>query len=131
MEQSTPQFAHSPDFRSVLWNGILFTFTPTQAACVAVLWESSRNGVPEVGQETILELADSKARRLADVFRLSGDGRKTHPAWGWMIVSGATRGSYQLADPPSGELVGARTCARTCDARCSLRWSEDEPEATG
>lgn len=90
---SSTTVTHSPDFRSVNWYGTLHEFTPQQAACVKVLWEAWENGTPAVGDATTLEAADSKAERLGLVFR-------DHPAWGTMIVDGATKGTHRLADPP-------------------------------
>jgi hypothetical protein len=89
-----PPARHGPDFRSVHWYGNDYTFTPTQAACVKVLWEAWKNGTPEVGQETILEhpQVEAESKRLVDVF-------KDHPAWGTMIVKGQTAGAYKLAAP--------------------------------
>src|SRR5262249_5121252 len=85
---------HSPDFRSVHWAGKPYEFTPLQARCVQVLWESWERGVPPVGEQTILERADSESRRLRDVF-----DKGEHPAWDTMIVPGGTKGSFRLADP--------------------------------
>ena len=84
---------HSDDFRSARWYGSDYTFTPTQAACVKVLWEHRDRGTPEVGGETVLELVDSDRDRFAKVF-------SRHPAWGSMIVSGKTKGTYRLNTPP-------------------------------
>jgi hypothetical protein len=89
--------AHSLDFRSVNWFGREFTFTPTQAACVKLLWEAWQNKTPDVGGHTVLESVDAQSIRLDHVFR-SG-GRNLHPAWGEMIVAGETKGSYRLAPP--------------------------------
>lgn len=87
---------HSPDYRSVDWFGQSYTFTTTQAACVAALWEAWEQGTPTMGQEAVLEAAGSSARRLDHVFR---DGEsQPHPAWGTMIVP-AGRGSYRLCEP--------------------------------
>jgi hypothetical protein len=90
-----PQFRHSEDFRSVYWFGSDHTFTPTQAACVRVLWQAWENGTPEIGQATILEhpAVDSESSRLSDLF-------KGHPAWKTMIVTGTTAGTYRLAETP-------------------------------
>ena len=90
-----PPARHSKDFRSVHWYGDGYSFTPTQAHCIKVLWEAWENGTPDVGQETILEHpeVEAESRRLADVF-------KGHPAWGKMIVKGGTAGAYRLANPP-------------------------------
>lgn len=79
---------HSPDFRSVVWFGEPYTFTPTQAAIVEKLWEAWEDDCPGVGQVALLEAVGSDSNRLRDVF-------KDHPAWGTMIVSGA-KGMYRL-----------------------------------
>jgi hypothetical protein len=88
---------HSRDFRSVHWYGDDYSFSPTQAACVKVLWEAWENGTPELGQATILEHPEVEAdsRRLIDVF-------KGHPAWGKMIARGQTAGSFRLTEQPEG-----------------------------
>jgi hypothetical protein len=82
---------HSPDFASVFWFGAEFEFTKSQAACVKVLWESLQNRTPSVGQETILELAESNQSELRMVFR-------DHSAWGTMIVT-SSKGRYKLQVP--------------------------------
>jgi hypothetical protein len=86
---------HSKDFRSVRWYGDDYHFSPTQAACVKVMWEEWEKGTPDLGQETILEHpeVEAESKRLVDVF-------KGHPAWGKMIVKGRTAGSYRLAGKP-------------------------------
>ena len=92
---NSPEAAHSPDFRSVRWYGAKYAFTPTQAACVNVLWENWTRGTPEVGEMTILgdQRVDSAQTRLSQVF-----GKGKHPAWGTMIVPGTTRGTFRLAE---------------------------------
>jgi hypothetical protein len=84
---------HSSDFRSVFWFGCMYYFTPDQAACVRVLWRDWENGTPEVGQDTLKEKAGYKSKRPVDFF-------KDNDAWGAMIVSGTTRGTFRL-QPPS------------------------------
>jgi len=90
-----PPARHSKDFRSVHWFGTDYGFTPTQAACVKVLWAAWENGTPDLGQDTILEHpeVEAESKRLFDVFR-------DHPAWGTMIVKGQTAGAYRLAELP-------------------------------
>lgn len=93
---------HSEDFRSVHWFGEYHCFTPIQAACVKALWQAWTNQTPEVGQDTVLEAADSMNRQLSGVFR-------NHVAWKTMIVAGSTRGTFRLQAPEliaeeSGEL---------------------------
>jgi hypothetical protein len=85
---------HSPDFRSVHWYGGDFTFTPTQAACVGVLWEAWENGTPNVSLDYLLERAGSEGKRLSDLF-------KHNPAWKTMIVT-VKKGTYRLR-PPDGD----------------------------
>src|SRR5262249_30325833 len=87
-----PPTRHSPDFRSVCWFGTTYHFTPGQAACVKVLWQAWERGIPEVGQDAVLEEAEVDSERLVYLF-------KGHPAWKAMIVRGGTRGSYCLAAP--------------------------------
>ena len=81
---------HGPDFRSVRWGGDTYTFSPNQAACVRQWWEAMENGTPDVGGDTVLATSDINSQRLQDVFR-------NHPAWGVLIVSGATKGAYRIA----------------------------------
>lgn len=88
--------AHSPDFRSVNWFGTLYTFSATQAACVRVLWEAWEQKTPELGQEYILEQAESASPRLSALF---GDNK----AWGTMIISGTSKGSFRLQEPNTSE----------------------------
>jgi len=83
---------HSPDFRSVNWFGEEHTFTPNQAAVIKVLWENWNQGTAEVGDQYLLEAADSSGNRLDLVFR-------GHRAWGTMIVGGNTKGTRRLAEP--------------------------------
>jgi len=92
------QCYHSSDFRSVRWELRRFSFTPTQAACVRVLWEAWEKGTPELGQETILDQAGSNGSRLRDVFK--SKKRKMHDAWGTMIVQGHSNGSFCLVLGP-------------------------------
>jgi hypothetical protein len=87
--------AHAVDFRSVQWNSRKYTFTPTQAAVVKILWQHYDSGTPEVGGDTLLAEADSDATQLRQVFRKS-------EAWGEMIVQGSRKGIFRLADSTAG-----------------------------
>lgn len=82
---------HSEDYRSVRWDGTIYSFTPQQAAIVAILWAAWENGTPDVGQETLLQAIDSDSNRVQHLFR-------HHPAWEVVITRGGTRGSFRLAD---------------------------------
>jgi hypothetical protein len=85
---------HSSDFRWVNWYGTDYMFTKTQAACIGVLWAAWKNDTPELDQQTVLTApeVDAESKRLVDLF-------KGHPAWGRMIVKGATQGAYRLRPP--------------------------------
>ncbi len=90
------QVTCSSDFRSVNWYGTQYTFTPTQAACFRVLWESWQRGTPGLGEQTILEEAESQSQRLIYLFK---KGR--HPAWGTLIIPGDGKGMFRLQEPPA------------------------------
>lgn len=87
---------HTPDFRSVRWGDEAFTFTPIQAQCVKVLFESRRARMSGIGQREILDGTESSADRLRDVFRRD---KTMHPAWGRMIVQADGKGLIRLAEP--------------------------------
>jgi hypothetical protein len=95
---------HGPDFRSVVWHGKPYYFTPLQAAVVALLW----NARGEVGGSYLLENAGSRCRSLSELFN-------GNPAFGEMIVVGHTQGSYRLASgsatgvEPEGPLLAWKT----------------------
>jgi hypothetical protein len=92
---------HSPDYRSVVWAGEPYEFTPPQACVVKVLWDAWEKGTPSIGDVFLLESIDrqSPPPRLDHVFR---NGKRTpHPAWSTMIVAGQTKGTHRLSDPPS------------------------------
>jgi hypothetical protein len=94
-------------FRSVLWGDQLFSFTPNQADCFALLYQDFIAGTPEVGEQALLAEAVGKdvKGRLSHVFRTrvkDKRGRsclKQHPAWGTMIVPGQTKGSFRIIPP--------------------------------
>ena len=44
--ESRDEVAHSPDFRSVIWFGTKYQFSPTQAASVRCLWQAWEDGFP-------------------------------------------------------------------------------------
>ncbi|HPC93325.1 MAG TPA: hypothetical protein PLU87_00150 [Sedimentisphaerales bacterium] len=92
--KTTCSATHSPDFRSVYWYGQTYTFTPSQAACVKVLWESWERKCPDVGDATLLEAAECDTKRLDHLFR-------DHRAWGAMIVKGRGKGTHRLRELPA------------------------------
>jgi hypothetical protein len=88
------------DFRSVNWYGTTYEFTATQAACFRVLWEHYQQRTPAVGEQTILESADSSSSRLSNVFRTK---KSYHPAWNSIIVP-AGKGAFKLQRPPEKKI---------------------------
>ena len=96
-EQATddpPPIAHSTDFRSVKWSGEQYSFTANQAVVVRLLFTNLESETPDVGDETLLYKVDPEAppARLNVLFR-------DHPAWGTMIIPGATKGTHRMAEP--------------------------------
>ena len=83
--------SHSPDFSSVIWNGVEHSFTPMQAAIVDLLWQALENRTPDVHGSTLLEYAESQLQenRIEPLFF-------RNPAWKTMIVRGKKRGTYRL-----------------------------------
>jgi hypothetical protein len=85
---------HSPDFRSVNWDGRSFEFTPAQAAVVEILWDAYERKLEGVGHAHLLDKSGSDGKRLVDVF-------KGNPAWGTMIGQVPNhRGLYRLQPLP-------------------------------
>lgn len=84
--------AHSDDFRSVRWFGETYSFSAQQAACIKILWDNWEQGTPDVSGEYLLETCDSSSARVTDLF-------KRHKAWGAMIASGGSKGTYRLQEP--------------------------------
>ena len=89
---AAPPCAHSPDFRSAVWHGVAYAFTPTQARVVEQLWAAWEAGAPEVGNDMLLVEAGSQTESVADLFEGS-------PALGTMIVEAGHR-RFRLAPPP-------------------------------
>lgn len=87
---SSSTLPHSPDFRSVSAHGGEFGFTAQQAPVVKLLYEAYENGTPDVGQVFILSELGLPGTQLRDLFRHS-------EAWGTLIISGSTRGTFRLS----------------------------------
>jgi hypothetical protein len=83
------ELAHSQDFSSVRVNGVEYTFSPIQAACVKVLYEAWQNGTPDVSSSYLLSDIESDSRHIRDIFKFC-------PAWKTLIVPGLARGTYRL-----------------------------------
>lgn len=101
-----PAPTHSPDFTSVDWFGVRYTFAKgNQAQSIRVLWDAWASGGHSVSQERIGELINSRADpfQLAKVLRRRRreGGYEQHPAWGTMIQPDA-KGCFRLVPPRSG-----------------------------
>ncbi|HEY1381000.1 MAG TPA: hypothetical protein VGF55_29640 [Gemmataceae bacterium] len=83
------------DFRTVLWHGQVYGFSPAQAKVVAALWAAREAGRPDVPNEALVRAGGTGDDRLEEVFNGS-------PAWGTLILEGAARGTHRIA-PPSPE----------------------------
>lgn len=85
---------HSIDFTSVLWDGVVYLFTPKQRAVVSSLWQAMEDGHHYLSTAILLEEAESEGKAVSGLF-------DRHPAWGTMIVRGTTAGgptgTYRLA----------------------------------
>lgn len=117
-------YKHSKDYAAIIWNGIHYRFTGTQAAIVRCLWRARLRGTLDVRQETLIDAAGcSETSKMSNVF-------KDHPAWTTVISTDRLRGVYRLAtveyDPPpadmildAGELAG-RLLAKYADRPVSM-----------
>lgn len=83
------------EFRSVLWHGKVYGFSPAQAKVVAALWSARDGGSPDVADAELARAGGVSGGKLAELFNGS-------PAWGTLITEGATRGTHRIA-PPSPE----------------------------
>ena len=99
--------SHAPDFRSILWDGVHYTFTPIQARVVEALWpKDALKPPPEISTDILLRVArpwhklppgtshKRTGERLRDVFRMSRGTR--NPAWMKIIIPGERQGTYRL-----------------------------------
>ena len=91
----------SPCYTSVHWAGQDFRLTPTQAAAFKLLCEYSLSQVPEVHQQSLLVEIESKAKRLAEVFRSNRPARQA------LIVRGERKGTVRL-NPVIGSALALR-----------------------
>ena len=88
--EPVPGFRHSVDFRSAVWNGQRYSFTPQQAQVVEMLLDAYLNDTPDLGQGYLLDRIGTTASELRFTFR-------DNAAWGTLVVNGGTRGAFRLA----------------------------------
>lgn len=88
--------SHSPDFASVVWFGVPYSFTPMQRSIVAVLWSAWEQGTPDVAEKTLLAEADSESPNVRVLM-------KDSKAWRTMIqrssLHGGPPGCLRLVGP--------------------------------
>ena len=87
--QGSPDFRHSPDFRSVTLKGNYYTLTSLEAQVVQILYEQYLNGTPDVGKDYILEELGAKSKNMRDVFQ-------SCKGWQNLIKKGERKGTYRL-----------------------------------
>jgi hypothetical protein len=84
-------FKHSPDYRSIFFDGKHYTSTARQAQIIQMLHIASASGTPDLSDSHILEEIESPSSRLRDSFKGS-------ELWGTLIVS-TRRGTHRLSLP--------------------------------
>ena len=89
LQSQSGLFTHSPAYRSVNLRGRPYFLTPLQAQVVQILHENFLNGTPDIGQHALLEMIETKQKRLRDVFRRTD-------AWGELIVPGKRKGTFRI-----------------------------------
>ena len=89
LESQSGPFTRSPDYRSVNLRGRQYFLRPLRVQVVQILHENYLQGTPDIGQHALLEMIESKQDQLRDVF-----GRSD--AWGELIVTGKTKGTFRL-----------------------------------
>jgi hypothetical protein len=72
----------SEDGRQVIWKKQSYSLSPLQAVVVRALYEALMSGAPVLSHAALLERAESKGKRLRDLFKYD-DGRKL---WGTLIA---------------------------------------------
>lgn len=100
---TTPQFRHSPDFRSVMSaDGRSFALTEKQAHVISLLYGFYEQGVPEVSQAHLIEevygyVSENRLKKLFD----------DNEAWDALIEKGRKKGLIRLKIGGSGEKKGS------------------------
>jgi hypothetical protein len=82
------------DFRNFRLHGVVYPFTPNQAAVLRAFWEARQAGAAEFAAATALTNADVNSNRLRDVFKARNG--EMHPAWNCLFRPGSKRGTYVL-----------------------------------
>jgi hypothetical protein len=80
-------------FRTVVWRGVTYSFTPRQASAVAELYRAWLTGMPEVPDTALLFAAATNAVKVSALFH-------GNPAWATLVVKGSRRDLTRLAPDP-------------------------------
>lgn len=86
----TLDFHHSDDFRIVTVNGTTHSLTTYQSLALEKLWDATKNCVPELHQDKILEGIGSCSKRLRDIFK------SNMTAYRALITHGERKGTFRL-----------------------------------
>ena len=90
-KQTSEEFTHSPDYRSLTHRGKNYSLTAQQAHVIQILHDAYRSGNRELSGDYIMEEIGTRNSELRDTFR------KSNPAaWKALIQRGAKRGTYRL-----------------------------------
>jgi hypothetical protein len=87
--ESTPEFRHSEDFRTINHQGQEYHLTLNQAQVVERLLAAHENKTPEVHQDTLLVNLGIYSKRVRDVFKNSS-------AFGTLVIKGERKGNFRL-----------------------------------
>ena len=103
---------HSPDFSSVLWNGLDDGGLDRRERVTHALWNAFETGLPEVHAAVLIEAAGSRLRKNA-----LGPLFSRNTAWMTMIVRCRRRGFYRLnPDAPDESVKEQLRLENSCSA---------------
>jgi hypothetical protein len=88
--KSESDFNHSEDFRIVTVKGNTHSLTTYQSLALEKLWKASKNHVPELHQDAILDGIGSCSKRLRDIFK------SNMKAYRELITPGERKGTFRL-----------------------------------
>jgi hypothetical protein len=109
LEKKNPKRNHSEDFTSVVWDGIPFVFTKSQAAVVKLLWCEYEKGTWTLSEKTIGEGIGSSANNYRIIHTFD---KGKHPAWGTLIISGPKKGTFRIANTIQQKPIGVKKAVK-------------------
>jgi hypothetical protein len=84
------QFTHSPDYRAVTLNGVVFSLTSRQAQLIEILHKAYKSGHPIVAIARALEQLGTSTSRWQDTFKSNPQAKKA------LITGGDRKGTFRL-----------------------------------